>query len=72
MSQKHRLLAWLRSHRTITHLEAEKYLGICRVAARVCELRREGHNIDSDRETSGKASWVRYRLIEYVKNDYFP
>ena len=45
MSQKQQILAHFRRNQTLTALEALKKYGCLRLAARVYELRSEGHNI---------------------------
>ena len=44
MSQAERVLQYLEDGNTITTLNAFKELGITRLAARVHELKRDGHN----------------------------
>ena len=45
MSQADRVLQYLEDGNTITTLNAFKELGITRLAARVHELKRDGHNV---------------------------
>lgn len=45
MSQAERVLQYLEDGNTITTLNAFKELGITRLAARVHELKRDGHNV---------------------------
>ena len=44
--------------------EARLLAGCDRLAARVCELRAEGHDIRTGSETAHGATYARYRLIE--------
>lgn len=56
------LLKWLQSGRTITSLGAIKKWLILRLASRVFELKKAGHNIESERiEINGK-HFAKYRL----------
>ena len=48
-TQNARLLAWLKQHRQIDPLTAWSKLGIYRLGARVFDLRKAGHNIESGR-----------------------
>jgi len=45
MTQANRVLAWLQSGNTITTLDAFRELGITRIAARIFELKEQGHAI---------------------------
>ena len=48
-----RLLEYLRTHKTITQLEATTLLGNTRLSATVFNLRKKGHNIVTE-PTEGK------------------
>lgn len=53
----------LTEHGDITALEAVNMYGIMRLAARICDLRKEGLDITSTRWTTpGGASIARYSL----------
>ena len=45
MTQANRVLEYLKSGKTITTLNAFKELGITRLAARVYELKTDGHEV---------------------------
>ncbi len=66
MSQNAELLSYLRANKVITDLEALTELGIRRLAARVHDLRGQGHSIDTDmvevRTRNGTARVARYYL----------
>jgi hypothetical protein len=47
MSQKTRLLEWLKRGYSISRLEGWEKLGILELPARVCELRQEGYDIQT-------------------------
>lgn len=60
-SQNRRLLAFLQAKRQITPLQALRSFGCFRLAARVHDLRKAGHEIETVR-LPGK-SHVAYRLV---------
>lgn len=68
-TQNERILAYIDEFGSITQLEAQRDLGVMRLASRVCDLRKKGYNIVSERETV-KNRWgedcpiKRYRLEE--------
>lgn len=67
MTQNSRVLRHLRDYGSITSLEAMSEYGIMRLASRVCELRRQGYDIQSTMETGEnrygeKMSYTRYTL----------
>lgn len=45
MSQKKKILDYMRSHGSITQSEAFLQLGCTRLASRIWDLKRDGHNI---------------------------
>lgn len=51
MTQNQRVLDYMRDNPGITPLEAMGKLGIYRLSARISDLRREGHSINSTRVT---------------------
>ena len=63
------VLAWLRvcGARGGTRIEAPDYLALS-LPARVCELRKMGHRIDTKRERVGDAHLARYTLQSPVPN----
>jgi len=69
LSQTDRLLWWLRNEGPITPLEAEKKLGIGRLAARVYDLRQEGYEIETNEKEvetqfGGTSTVAHYRLTD--------
>jgi hypothetical protein len=68
MTQKERLLWYLRTHEEITPAEAECELGIGRLAARVYDLRQEGYAIETDERRVearfGEATVAFYSLTD--------
>jgi hypothetical protein len=66
-SQKELILAYLRAHGSITADEAQDHCKRChRLAARISELRDDGHNIITDNKDSdgNHVNYAIYRLKE--------
>lgn len=68
MTQKERVLYWLENYGTITQEDGKDHLGIARVASRINDLRKEGHNIitlaEKCRNRFGEnVTYARYQLI---------
>lgn len=51
-TQKAKILAWLKSRKELTTVEAVTELHILSPTRRITELRRDGHNIDMTYRTS--------------------
>lgn len=69
MTQNDKILNHLRDHGGITSMEAYEIYGCTRLSARIKDLRDEGFNIKSIRETrknryGEKVSFSRYTLGE--------
>lgn len=69
MTQKEMVLEHLRSHGSITSMDAIMKYGITRLSDVILRLRREGYNIETINETSknryGKdTTYGRYQLSE--------
>lgn len=47
MSQKERILEYLKQGNTLTHLECEDMFNCSRIAARIDDLKKEGEPVDS-------------------------
>ena len=47
-SQNDLVLAYIRAYGSITTLEAFQYLGITRLASRICDLSKMGYEFDRD------------------------
>lgn len=67
MKQKDRILRHLEDQGSITQWEAIRDYGIMRLGARIWDLKHDGHNIVTERETSvnrygEKTAYARYRL----------
>ena len=50
MTQSERVLAYIREFGSITQIEALRDIGVMRLASRISDLRRQGHNITSKTE----------------------
>jgi hypothetical protein len=68
MTQKERVLWYLRTHGELTPAEAERELGIGRLAARIYDLRQEGHRIETEEKEVktqfGTPTVAHYSLAE--------
>ena len=65
-AQRQRLLATLRSHGTLTTLQARHNLDILHPAARVMELRADGHRIATIWKHDATGQTSRHRVANYV------
>ena len=48
MTQCQQVLAYMRQHGGITQQDATNYIGCTRLAARIDDLKKQGHKIDAD------------------------
>ena len=72
LSKKELILAYLRKHGTITPDEARIHCRKCeRLAARISELRADGHNIITETTDvhGNKVSYGIYRLVREDKSN---
>lgn len=74
MAQKDMVLDYIRDFGSITPMDAFRDLGITRLAAVVCRLRREGHDIHNEREHAlnrygQNVRYVRYSLGKDEKDE---
>jgi hypothetical protein len=68
-SQSAKILEWLESGRPITALDALDHFGCFRLGARIYDLKRDGHEIESrPYKTAGGATIAQYRLIRKPAN----
>lgn len=71
-SQAGAILLYLQSGRGLTALEALDLFACARLAARVKDLRRDGHDIETiTRKENGKR-FAEYRLRRPVQHEFFP
>ena len=64
LSQNKMLLMYLKEYGSITALEALKELGSLRLAARIKNLRDEGHNITTESIRVNKKMIANYKLTK--------
>lgn len=64
MSQNAQILKHLRTRGSITTLIAFKQYGICRLAARILDLEREGHLINRAQVSRNGKRYVAYSIVE--------
>lgn len=70
-TQNQRLLAYLDKGYSITRINSFKELGIFELSARICELKKYGHNIKIERikglnQFGEKINYCKYSLIKPV------
>ena len=63
-SQAEMILEYLQKYGEITAIEALSAIGCFRLAARISDLRADGHNITTEMSQNGKKSHAIYRLEE--------
>lgn len=74
MTQAERIIRHLNDYGSITSLEAMKEYGIMRLASRISDLKDDGYEIVSERETAKnrygeKVSYARYRFKDLQGNN---
>ena len=62
MTQAQRILIYLKTGKTLTPLEALKKFGCFRLAARISDLRSQGHNIWTNYITKDNKTFAAYKL----------
>lgn len=67
-TQCNQILDYIKSHGSITSLEAFRLFGCTRLSGRIFDLKKQGYNITSGMETvptrNGTARVAVYRLVE--------
>lgn len=63
MTQCERILAYMKENDGITSMDAYR-LGCTRLAARIADLKKDGHRIYAERVTVNHKTFVRYHLEE--------
>ena len=66
MSQKDDILAFMQEHGSITHRQAEDYIGCMRCASRINELRNEGHKIETESVEVKNRHGDKVHIAKYV------
>lgn len=64
MTQADAILKAMQTGRTISAIEALDRFGCFRLAARILDLRRAGHEVETVREEANGKRYARYRLIK--------
>ena len=64
MTQNKQVLNFLRTHGSITPLDAMLHINCYRLAARIHDLRGQGHNIKTVEEAHDGGTHARYELVE--------
>ena len=71
-TQCERIIKYLEDFRSITTLDAFIDLGVCRLASRICELRKQGYAIKDKQECVlnryGEKCYIKRYYIDEVKN----
>ena len=49
---------------SVTAQQAARAWNVWRLSGRVCELRKQGHNITTEMVTNGRVRYARYRLVK--------
>jgi hypothetical protein len=66
MTQTETILAHLQAGGSITPIDALREFGCFRLAARIKDIRDEGHDVQTLWETDGTKKWARYSLKRAV------
>jgi hypothetical protein len=61
-TQSSQILSWLKRGRSITPIDALNRFGVFRLAARVADLRKDGHPIQTKIVYAGDKHFARYSL----------
>ena len=72
VSQKQMVLDYIEEFGSITPIDAFRDLGVTRLAAKVFELKKDGHDIDKVIETSKNrfGNRTRYARYSFGKDEY--
>lgn len=72
-TQCERIIKYLEDFTSITTLDAFLDLGVCRLASRICELRKQGYAIKDKQECVfnryGEKCYIKRYYIDEEKND---
>ena len=66
-TQTEKILAYLSKGKGITPIDALNKFGCFRLAARISDLRRDGHTIFTDTVTQNGKSFASYKLSKNIK-----
>ena len=70
MTQKERVLKYLRTGRTLNRLNSWDRLGVIETPARISELRSAGYKIKTDMKTVTNRFGEKVRIAEWSMEDY--
>ena len=65
-TQKEQVLNYLKDFGSITDTEARNMLCISRLSGRICELRKEGHDITDEWIVGTNMFGIKYRCKRYI------
>ena len=68
-TQNNMILEHLKEHGTINPLQALELYGSFRLSARILDLRKDGHNIETTRKTVKKKTFAEYKLHNSEANE---
>jgi hypothetical protein len=71
MSQSSAILLYLQSGHTLTAYDALRMFNCFRLAARVDQLRKDGHSIETTMVKGDGKTWAEYRLRRPVQQALF-
>lgn len=75
-TQCQRIIKFIEDFGSITTLDAFLQLGVCRLASRICELRKQGYEIKDKQEfvlnRYGEKCYIKRYYIDEGKNDRIP
>jgi hypothetical protein len=71
MSQSSAILLYLQSGHTLTAYDALRLFNCFRLAARIDDLRRDGHSIETVMVEGNGKRWAEYRLRRPVQQTLF-
>lgn len=66
-TQSQKILTYLKSGKGLTPLTALKKFGCLRLAARIADLRKDGHTIFTDNVTKDGKTFASYRFTDKIK-----
>jgi hypothetical protein len=66
-SQAQKILNYLQTGKALSPLQSLKLFNCMRLASRINDLRKIGHDIVTDIVYKGDKHWANYRLIKQVK-----
>lgn len=65
MTQAQKILLYIKKHGSITTLDAFRYLGVARLASRICEMKERGIDIRREMVTVFNRDGEKCRVARY-------